>query len=473
MRTPEGPDPQVTSLRDADRSRPAPRPAWGESDLLGNLVQHSHDAILTKDLDGTVWSWNPAAEQLYGWTAEEIVGRKVHLIAPPERHEEIDQILAALRAGETVERHDTERVTKDGRRVLVNLRVSPLRDPEGRVVGASAIAHDVTAERMAAADLEHRIAQEAAVRHLRELGELAGTCAHDVNNSLGAILITTAALRRSLPTALATAEPVGPLLDQLEDVTQSTGDLVSALSRYARPEPGETRRDPRCDVDAVVAELLPVLSRLAGPERHLRCLTSVGSAAVGVSRAELDTVLINLVTNAVHAIEGEGTITISTDLIAADHPALHPPLRLASVAGSTALRTSPGTRPGTLPGTTAVAAARSSLAEVRARGGAGLLGPSRIAPQVRRLVRLRVTDTGCGMDESVRERAFQPLFTTRHRPGGDRGSGLGLASVNRIVTAAGGVATLASAPGHGTSVELLLPVLDDAGTGPGGAHPHR
>jgi PAS domain S-box-containing protein/diguanylate cyclase (GGDEF)-like protein len=422
-----------------------------QAQLLANLVRHSHDAILTKGIDGTVWSWNPAAERLYGWTAAEIVGRRVHLIAPPERHEEIDQILAALRAGETVERHDTERVTKDGRRVLVNLSVSPLRDAEGRVVGASAIAHDVTAERMAAAELEHRSAQEAASRHLRELGELAGTCAHDVSNSLGAILITAATLRRSLPARLVASEPVGPLLDQLEDVTQSTGDLVGALRHYAQQERGDGSRDRRCDVDAVVAELLPVLARLAGPERHLRCLTSVGAATVGVSRAELDTVLINLVTNAVHAIEGEGTITISTDLIAADHPALHPPLRLpaARAAAGTAL------------GTSAVASDRSGPAAVRERVGSDLSGASRIAPHVRHLVRLRVTDTGCGMDESVRQRAFQPLFTTRHRSTGGSGSGLGLASVDRIVTAAGGVTTLTSSLGHGTSVELLLPVLAD------------
>ncbi|MGN6332340.1 MAG: EAL domain-containing protein [Motilibacteraceae bacterium] len=420
-----------------------------QAQLLANLVQHSHDAILTKGIDGTVWSWNPAAERLYGWTAEEIVGRKVHLIAPPERHDEIDQILAALRVGETVEHHDTERVTKDGRRVVVNLSVSPLRDAEGRVVGASAIAHDVTAERLAAAELEHRSAQEAASRHLRELGELAGTCAHDVSNSLGAILITVATLRRSLPAEQAVTEPVGPLLDQLEDVTQSTGHLVAALSHYARQERGDDPRDQRCDVDAVVAELLPVLARLAGPERHLRCLTSVGTAAVGVSRAELDTVLINLVTNAVHAIEGEGTITISTDLIAADHPALHPPLRLpsASVAAGMSL------------GTSAVAGGRTGLGAVRERVRSGLSGGLRIAPHVRHLVRLRVTDTGCGMDESVRERAFQPLFTTRHRSSGGSGSGLGLASVDRIVTAAGGVATLTSSPGHGTTVELVLPVL--------------
>ncbi|MGN6244221.1 MAG: EAL domain-containing protein [Motilibacteraceae bacterium] len=414
-----------------------------QAQLLAALVRHSHDAILTKGVDGTVWSWNPAAEQLYGWTAAEIVGQPVHLIAPPERHAEIDQILAAVRDGRPVERHDTERVTKDGRRVLVNLSVSPLLDPDGRVIGASAVARDVTAERLAAAEVEHRTAQETATRHLRELAELAGTVAHDVSNSLGAILMTTAALRRSLPAGLAAVEPVAPLLDQLEDVTESTGDLVSALSRYAQEEERDAHR---CDVDAVVGDLVPVLARLAGGGRHLRCLTSVGTATVGVSRAELDTVLINLVTNAVHAIEGEGTITISTDLVAADHPALHPPVHLPAARAA---------------GGTTVGGGRSALAAVRAGGGPGAVGQSRFAPHVRRLVRLRVTDSGCGMDESVRRRAFQPLFTTRHRGSGGTGSGLGLASVSRIVTAAGGFASLTSSPGHGTSVELLLPVLDD------------
>jgi PAS domain S-box-containing protein len=120
--------------------------------LLAAIVAGSDDAIVSKDLDGVVTSWNPAAERLFGYAAGEIVGRHVSLLAAPGREDEMPAILGRVRRGERVERFETVRRRKDGSLVEVSLTVSPVRDREGRVVGASKIARDVTGRERAAAD---------------------------------------------------------------------------------------------------------------------------------------------------------------------------------------------------------------------------------------------------------------------------------------------------------------------------------
>src|SRR4051794_17826782 len=120
--------------------------------LLAAIVAGSDDAIVSKDLDGVVTSWNSAAERLFGYAAGEIVGRHVSLLAAPGREDEMPAILGRVRRGERVERFETVRRRKDGSLVEVSLTVSPVRDREGRVVGASKIARDVTGRERTAAD---------------------------------------------------------------------------------------------------------------------------------------------------------------------------------------------------------------------------------------------------------------------------------------------------------------------------------
>jgi len=111
---------------------------------LASIVESSGDAIFTKNLDGVVQTWNASAEQLFGYAPEEIIGRPITLIIPPERLHEEDEILGRIRAGKTVERLETVRVAKGGRRIPVQISVSPLRDADGNVTGASKIIHDIT-----------------------------------------------------------------------------------------------------------------------------------------------------------------------------------------------------------------------------------------------------------------------------------------------------------------------------------------
>lgn len=111
---------------------------------LAAIVASSNDAIVSKDLGGIINSWNAAAEQIFGYTAEEIIGRSITTIIPAELHSEEAQIIGKIRLGERVEHFDTVRMTKDGRRIDVSITVSPLRNSRGEIVGASKIARDVT-----------------------------------------------------------------------------------------------------------------------------------------------------------------------------------------------------------------------------------------------------------------------------------------------------------------------------------------
>ncbi len=126
--------------------------AWAVDDArarLAAIVEGSDEAILSKSLDGTVTSWNSGAEQLFGYRAEEIIGQSIRLIIPPERQEEEESFLERLRAGQRINRYETVRIAKNGRRMDVIVTISPIRGESGRIVGASKIIRDVTERKRA------------------------------------------------------------------------------------------------------------------------------------------------------------------------------------------------------------------------------------------------------------------------------------------------------------------------------------
>jgi PAS domain S-box-containing protein len=114
---------------------------------LAAIIESSDDAIVSKSLQGIIRTWNKGAERIFGWTADEVIGKPITIIVPPERQDEEPQILRRLRAGERVDHFETVRITKSGKRVRVSVTISPVRDATGRIVGASKIARDITALR--------------------------------------------------------------------------------------------------------------------------------------------------------------------------------------------------------------------------------------------------------------------------------------------------------------------------------------
>ena len=123
--------------------------------LLTAIVQSSDDAIVSKDLNSIVTSWNPAAERMFGYTAAEMIGRSIRTIIPDDRQHEEDEVLARIRAGQAVDHFETIRKRKDGSLVDISLSISPVRDDEGTIVGASKIARDIS-ELLRARDAEER-----------------------------------------------------------------------------------------------------------------------------------------------------------------------------------------------------------------------------------------------------------------------------------------------------------------------------
>jgi PAS domain S-box-containing protein len=125
--------------------------------LFSAAVESSNDAIITKSLDGTITGWNPAAERVFGYTAAEAVGKSIELIVPPDRKEEIRDILRRIGWGERIENNETVRLRKDGRQVEVSLSISPIRTPSGTIIGASKIARDITESKSAQRALRQQI----------------------------------------------------------------------------------------------------------------------------------------------------------------------------------------------------------------------------------------------------------------------------------------------------------------------------
>ncbi|HET9132445.1 MAG TPA: PAS domain S-box protein, partial [Terriglobia bacterium] len=129
----------------AENRKPALAIPADPQEQLAAIIESSDDAIIGKNLDGIIQSWNAGAQRLFGWTADEAIGKPITIIIPPDRLQEEPEILARLRRGERVDHFETIRVTKDGRSVYISVTISPIRNSEGVVVGASKIARDITA----------------------------------------------------------------------------------------------------------------------------------------------------------------------------------------------------------------------------------------------------------------------------------------------------------------------------------------
>jgi PAS domain S-box-containing protein len=195
-------------LRFTATSEP-PAASW-----LAAIVESSDDAIVSKALDGTITSWNPAAERLFGYTAEEVIGRPISILAPPDRENEMPANLERIRRGERVEWYETIRRRKDGSLVDVSLTVSPIHDEFSRVVGASKIARDITARKR----LEER--------QQRLLAELS----HRVKNQFAVVQILA---ERSAAKATSVAECIEALRGRLQALNAAHNALIADSWHWA------------------------------------------------------------------------------------------------------------------------------------------------------------------------------------------------------------------------------------------------
>jgi PAS domain S-box-containing protein len=162
------------------------------SKRLAAIVESSDDAIISKTLDGIITSWNRGAENIFGYTAAEAVGQSISLIIPLERRGEEDDVLAQLRRGEKIDHFETERQTKDGRRLNISLTISPIKDSTGRIIGASKVARDITERKRAEEQLleAKRIAEAAS--HAKD--KFLAALSHELRTPLTPVLMAVAAM---------------------------------------------------------------------------------------------------------------------------------------------------------------------------------------------------------------------------------------------------------------------------------------
>jgi len=155
--------------------------------LLAAIVDSSDDAIVSKNLDGVITSWNHSAERLFGYSAEEAIGRHITLIIPLDRRAEEDMIIDRIRRGQRVDHFETVRLRKDGSPIELSLTISPVKDAAGRIVGASKVARDITERRQATRILRENQERLSKTEKLAAAGQLAASLAHEINNPLSSI----------------------------------------------------------------------------------------------------------------------------------------------------------------------------------------------------------------------------------------------------------------------------------------------
>src|ERR1700692_207923 len=265
---------------------------------MAAVVECSCDAIYSSRPDGIITSWNRAAENLYGYTAEEAVGSPVVRLAPPQRREEVERNLAILNQGGHVASYRTERMRRDGSLFPVLLSVSPLRSARGDIIGTSAIARDISPEKQS---------QEAVRRSekLATAGRLAASIAHEINNPLEAVLNLLYLARHDSSHAT-------KYLTMAEHEVGRVAQLAQQTLGFVRDASSPGAMDPA----AIMDEILQLYSRKL-EDRQIRITRRYrNQVQIEGYSGELRQLLANLLVNAVDAMAAEGSLQVR---VAASH----------------------------------------------------------------------------------------------------------------------------------------------------------
>ena len=275
--------------------------------FLAAIVESSNDAIISKSLDGIVQSWNAAAERLFGFTAEEAIGRHISLVIPPDRIAEEEQIIARLRAGQRIEHFETERVHANGERVVVSLTISPIKDDEGNVVGASKIARDIT-ERKRLEDNLRVLAADLSENDRRK-NEFLATLAHELRNPLAPMSNMLQVLKRSDGNAEILKQAHETIERQLGQMVRLVDDLLD-WNRITHDRL-ELRRD-EVELSSVIQQAVEVARPLIDAAGH-RLTVDLPDKPIYLhaDRTRLAQVFGNLLNNSSKYTGPEGTISLS------------------------------------------------------------------------------------------------------------------------------------------------------------------
>ena len=375
------------------------------------ITDTAQDAILLMDAEGKVAFWNPAAEKIFGYRADEILGQELHeILAVPEFREPYRQGFAHFRSsgkGEAVGKTLTlQALRKNGEEFPIELSLSAL--PHHGGWWSVGVVRDISERVAAEKERENLQAQIRQAQKMEAIGTLAGGIAHDFNNILGAIIgYTELALLDG-----GQGRPVSGYLTEIRRASDRAKDLVAHILTFSRQ--GEVRQQP-VNVVPVIKEALKLLRASLPAEIEIRSQIDQEVGKIMADPVQIQQCFMNLCANAAQSMREKGGVL------------------------------------------------EVGLTEEEFR--AETVPPeSRLAPG--RYLRLIVADTGHGMSAEVSSRIFEPFFSTRERW---ESTGLGLAVVHGIVTSHGGGITVASQPGQGTTFNLYFPLLAPVAAKPAGA----
>ncbi len=382
---------RITALNDVTARREAEQ----TSALLAAIVESSNDAILSERLGGTINSWNRAAEQLFGYSAAEAIGKPSVLIMPADRQHEQEELLGRVGVGERVELYETVRRRRDGAEIAVSLSLAPIRDTNGKVVGASTSARDLSEQRAAAEALKRTEEQLRQAQKMEAVGRLAGGIAHDFNNLLSVIL----SYSDLIGSELSSTDPSSRDVAEIRKAALSAADLTRQLLVFSRQQ---IITPQVLDLNDIVVAMDKMLRRVLGEDVDLVSRLAPQSIRVLADPSNIEQMIMNLALNARDAMPRGGKLTIETGTVELDESYAADHL---------------GARPG---------------------------------PHVM----LAVSDTGTGMEPDIQARIFEPFFTTKEI---GKGTGLGLSIVFGIAQRAGGSVWVYSELGNGTTFKVYLP----------------
>jgi PAS domain S-box-containing protein len=360
------------------------------------IIEQSPLGVCINDLAGKFISANPAYQHLTGYTEEELKQRTFFDITHPDDRPENRRLFHGMTFEEPVSFRMKKRyIRKDGAEISVIIHASPICDPSGSPLFGLALIEDTTERKKAKREREKLQGQLSQAQKMEAVGRLAGGVAHDFNNMLAIILGNTEMAMEAL-------DPGQPVLDDLQEIKKAadrSSDLVRQLLAFARKQ---TVSPKVLDLNATVAGMIKMLTRLIGEDIDLVWLPGEAVWPVNIDPGQLDQILANLCVNARDAIEGVGKMTIETGNTTFDkaYCAIHA-----------------GFKPG-------------------------------------EYAMLAVSDNGCGMDAQTRANIFEPFFTTKAK---DKGTGLGLSTVYGVVKQNNGFINVYSEPDQGTTFKIYLP----------------
>jgi PAS domain S-box-containing protein len=359
---------------------------------LAAIVESSDDAIISQDLNGIILTWNRGAEQIFGYTREESVGRHISMIATPDRVDEIPRILERISRGESVEHYETARKTKDGRILSVSLTVSPIRDATGTIIGASKIGRDITQQVKNEQAL--REANRLLTRSIGDLEQFAYSASHDLQEPLRTVSLYAEMLRRRLGDKLddRASQDIENILAAALRMQQLLRDLLAFTRASTVDEEPAPEIESAQALDRAIANLEPAIAGCGATVTH-GCLPRVC-----IRPFQLEQLFQNLVGNAIRYRSGQ-------------------------------------------PPEINVSAERSG-----------------------NMWTFSVRDNGIGIDPRYKEQIFG-MFKRLHTSDEYPGTGMGLTICHRIVERAGGRIWVESESGKGSTFRFTLP----AGTGAGSA----